>query len=478
MIRAGSISDLKTLDPNDRFECTFLVQSKEVRAKKNGVPFISLRLGDRTGSIEAKVWDNVEQLAETFETNDFIQAQGRVQVYNNRHQAIITRLRAVPEQQVRLADFIPHTDRDIEAMYDEVLAAIDGLASQDLQRLMNAVFRDPEFATRYKRAPASRTTHRARIGGLLEHAVSMLRVARLLASHYGQADSDLLTCGTLLRNCGRVFELSAERSIEYTDRGRLLGHVSLGAAWLDRKCDEIDGFPPHLKAMLLHMVLSQCGQKDLDSLQDPLFPEAVILNSVADLDTTLEMMREAGRNVVPGSVWSPFHAGLGRSVLDRDSYLGGGQPPAPAPTARSPRAAPQASSRSETGSPPPRPEAQPEPGSSSTDRTGDSPRADPPASADEAPPAAEKQRGSADSVARQATRTGATQPRARSRSGKAGASEGKDHARSPSPRRPRSRPKPSPAPRRAVATSPINPPPSPPLPNQPPPEPAGGEPEE
>ena len=474
MISAGSISDLKTLDPNDRFECTFLVQSKEVRAKKNGVPFISLRLGDRTGSIEAKVWDNVEQLAETFETNDFIQAQGRVQVYNNRHQAIITRLRAVPEQQVRLADFIPHTDRDIEAMYDEVLAAIDGLASQDLQRLMNAVFRDPEFATRYKRAPASRTTHRARIGGLLEHAVSMLRVARLLASHYGQADSDLLTCGTLLRNCGRVFELSAERSIEYTDRGRLLGHVSLGAAWLDRKCDEIDGFPPHLKAMLLHMVLSQCGQKDLDSLQDPLFPEAVILNSVADLDTTLEMMREAGRNVVPGSVWSPFHAGLGRSVLDRDSYLGGGQPPAPAPTARSPRAAPQASSRPETGSPLPRPE----PGSSSTDRTGDSPRADPPASADEASLAAEKQRGSADSVARQATRTGATQPRARSRSGKAGASEGKDHARSPSPRRPRSRPKPSPAPRRAVATSPINPPPSPPLPNQPPPEPAGGEPEE
>ena len=134
MISAGSISDLKTLDPNDRFECTFLVQSKEVRAKKNGVPFISLRLGDRTGSIEAKVWDNVEQLAETFDTNDFIQAQGRVQVYNNRHQAIITRLRAVPEQQVRLADFIPHTDRDIEAMYDEVLAAIDGLASRDLQR--------------------------------------------------------------------------------------------------------------------------------------------------------------------------------------------------------------------------------------------------------------------------------------------------------------------------------------------------------
>ena len=177
----------------------------------------------------------------------------------------------------------------------------------------------------------------------------MLRVARLLASHYGQADSDLLTCGTLLRNCGRVFELSAERSIEYTDRGRLLGHVSLGAAWLDRKCDEIDGFPPHLKAMLLHMVLSQCGQKDLDSLQDPLFPEAVILNSVANLDATLEMMREAERNVVQGSVWSPFHAGLGRSVLDRDAYLGGGQTPVPAPTARPPRGAPQASSRSRDG---------------------------------------------------------------------------------------------------------------------------------
>ncbi len=325
MIAAGSISALKKLDPNDRFEGTFLVQSKEVRTKKNGVPFLSLTLADRTGSIDAKVWDNVEELATRFQANDFIQAQGRIQVFNNRHQVIVTRLRSLPEERVRLRDFIPHTDRDIDAMYEELLAAVDELSDPHLKRLMSTIFRDPEFARLYKRVPAAKANHHAKIGGLLEHAMSMLQVARLMATHYTDLDSDLLICGALLHDCGKVFELSADRGFDYTDRGRLLGHIPMGSAWLERKCDEIKGFPPRLRTLLVHLVLSHHGHTEFGSPQVPMFREALLLHFIDDLDSKLEMMREAEGGIVPGSAWSPFHKGLGRFVLDKNAYLRGSE---------------------------------------------------------------------------------------------------------------------------------------------------------
>ncbi len=330
MTKARSISDLKHLEPNTRFEGTFLVQSKEVRSKRNGVRFLSLTLSDRTGSMDAKVWDNVEELVRTFHANDFVRAQGRVHVFHNRHQAIVTRLRTLPREQVDLRNLIPHTDHDIDEMYGKLLATVDGLSNPDLKRLMTSIFGDPEFADRYKRAPAAKTNHHARIGGLLEHSMSMLRAARLLATHYTDLDSELLACGVLLHDCGKVFELNAEQGFEYTDSGRLLGHVSMASTWVERKCDEIGNFPPRLKTVLLHLVLSHHGHVAFGSPRVPLFREALVLHLIDELDSKLAMMREAEKDIVPGSVWSPFHKGLERPVLDRNMYLQADTPQPPA----------------------------------------------------------------------------------------------------------------------------------------------------
>ncbi len=332
MTKTLFITDLKSLQPNDRFETSLLVKSKETRKKKNGVPFLSLTLSDRTGSIDSKIWDNVEELSKTFQANDFILARGKVQVFNNQHQAIVTWLRTLPEDQVHLADFVPHTAFDIESMYGEALRTIDGFSNPHLKSLLGSIFRDPEFARLYKRTPAARANHHAKIGGLLEHVLSLLRLSKLVASHYADIDGELLACGVLLHDAGKIFELSSERSFEYTNNGKLLGHIPMGSSWLGQRCDEIAGFPPRLKTLLLHLVLSHHGKLEFGSPQVPLFPEALALHFLDDLDAKLEMMRDAKAGIVDGSVWSPFHHALGRSVLDTTAYLRSEAPSESKPT--------------------------------------------------------------------------------------------------------------------------------------------------
>jgi 3'-5' exoribonuclease len=319
------ISDLKGLGPNERFQSAFLVQSKEVRQKRSGDLFLSMRLADRTGSVDSKMWDNVAAVAETFESGNFVDVRGKVQVFNGQHQIIAHKLRVVPEVHVYLGDFIPHTEFDIESMYAEVLSAIEGFSNPSLKRLMLSIFRDPEFAMLYKRAPAARGMHHARIGGLLEHVSSMLKLAKLVASHYPEVNSDLLACGVLMHDVGKMFELMSDRTFEYTDEGRLLGHIAIGSAWLERRCDAVDGFPARLKTLLLHMVLSHHGKLEYGSPQVPLFPEALALHFVDDLDSKLEMMRAARAEMPDGTIWSPFHRGLGRFLLDKGAFLRRGE---------------------------------------------------------------------------------------------------------------------------------------------------------
>ncbi len=326
-MKTNYIQDLKALGPNDRFESVFLVQSKEVRQKKSGDPFLSMRLADRTGSLDAKMWDNVASVAHGFAVDDFIEIRGKVQVYNEQHQIIVHKLRAIPEDDVYLGDFVPHTVHDIETMYADLQATIESFEDDHLKRLLGSIFRDPDVASRYKRAPAAKRMHHARIGGLLEHVSSLLTLANLVASHYDDIDRDLLSSGVLLHDLGKILELEAGRSFEYTDEGRLLGHIALGSSWLDERCNRVEGFPPKLKALLLHMVVSHHGKLEFGSPQVPLFPEALALHYIDDLDSKLEIMRAARSEMVAGTVWSQYSSGLGRFVLDKEAFLQDGQAP-------------------------------------------------------------------------------------------------------------------------------------------------------
>ncbi len=322
MIKNRFIADLKTIDRTARFESTFLVQAKEIRSKKkSGEPYLVLRLADRTGVMDARMWDNVSAVAEVFKVSDFVEIRGRVQDYNGQAQIVIGKLAVVPRAQVDPGEFLPRTRRDIDEMFGEVLATIESFADPHLKRLMSDIFRDKEIARRYKQAPAASGMHHAWVGGLLEHVLSCLQVSRLLASHYSELDGDLLASGVLLHDFGKIFELSVDHAIEYTDEGRLLGHIAIGSAWLERRCDEVEGFPPRLKTLLLHLVLSHHGKLEFGSPKQPLFPEALALHYIDDLDSRLEMMRAATGEITGEQVWSPFHRGLESLVLDKGAFL-------------------------------------------------------------------------------------------------------------------------------------------------------------
>lgn len=318
------IRDLPKLSPTEKFESVFLVQAKEIRHKKSsGDQYLSLRLADRTGALDAKMWDNVSLFANKFKEHDLVSVRGKVQLYNGNLQIIVHRIESIPNSDASLADFIPHTERDIETMYAEVLATIETFENPHLKRLMGSIFKNSKFAAAYKRAPAARSMHHARIGGLLEHVSSVVKLAILVSSHYDDIDRELLVSGVLLHDLGKIRELTSGPSFEYTDEGRLLGHIAIGSAWIGRRCDEISGFPPRLKSLLLHMVLSHHGKLEFGSPQVPQFAEALALHYIDDLDSKLEAMRAERKSISDGGVWTRFHRGLDSFVLDKDAYLRG-----------------------------------------------------------------------------------------------------------------------------------------------------------
>ncbi len=325
-----SVADLKQPDAPERFRTLLQVRRKEVRKKrKSGDAFLALRLADCTGSVDARLWELAPGASEGVEVNDFVDVRGRMQVFNGHPQVTVHKLRVVDPEGVDPSQFLPSTDREVREMYGELLAAIESFENPHLRQLMRGIFREPEIRAQFERAPAATGMHHAKVGGLLEHVCSCLRMARLVASHYRELDGDLLASGVLLHDFGKIFEMSAVRTIKYTDEGRLLGHISLCNAWVAKRCEEIEGFPRRLKLLLLHMILSHHGRVKYGSPREPLFPEALALHYIDDLDARLDMMGQAIAGIASG-FWSERHRGLGRPVLDRAAYLEGDRSPADA----------------------------------------------------------------------------------------------------------------------------------------------------
>ncbi|MEN6536504.1 MAG: OB-fold nucleic acid binding domain-containing protein, partial [Bryobacteraceae bacterium] len=179
---------VRDLRPNQVETAIFLVHSKEIRQKKTGEPYLSLLLGDRSGDIDAKMWDNVAEVIDTFDRDDFIRAKGLLNVYQNRPQFTIHKLVRVDEAEVDPADFFPVSSRDPEEMWTELRGIVSGMSNPDLKGLVEALLDDPEIGRLYRRAPAAKMIHHAYLGGLLEHVLSLCDLCRFMASHYSDID--------------------------------------------------------------------------------------------------------------------------------------------------------------------------------------------------------------------------------------------------------------------------------------------------
>jgi len=316
---------VQDFQPNDKIVSFFLVQSKEVRFKKNsGEPYLSLQLSDRTGLIEAKMWDGVEEIVDTFDRDDFIKVKANIQLYREKPQMIIQRLRRVEESEVDLADYVPHTKRDIEEMFAELREAVNLFTNPHLKALLLSCLDDESIASRLRMAPAAKTLHHATVGGLLEHICSLMGLAKRVASNYDYLDLDLLLTGVVLHDICKIDELTYERSFGYSSDGQLLGHISMGLQLIERKCAGLPDFPPRLKRLVEHMVLSHHGRYEFGSPKLPMFPEALALSYIDDLDSKLESMRASlDAETSLGQEWTRYNPSLERPVLNVAAFLSG-----------------------------------------------------------------------------------------------------------------------------------------------------------
>ncbi|MFN3326730.1 MAG: 3'-5' exoribonuclease YhaM family protein [Bryobacteraceae bacterium] len=328
------------LQPNQLVTATFLVQSKDVRQKKTGEPYLSLVLGDRTGDIDAKMWDNVGEVVETFERDDFIRVKGLLQIYQNKPQLTIHKMVKVTEDDIDPADYFPASLRDPDEMLAELHQIIGGFTNPHLKALLEAIFRDEDVARRYKRAPAAKAIHHAYLGGLIEHVLSLCHLGRLMAAHYKHIDLDLLLTGIILHDIGKVSELTYDRSFAYSNDGQLLGHIVIALRMVGDKLRDMPQFPARLRSLVEHMIVSHHGELEFGSPKVPLFPEALLLHHLDNLDSKMECMRmliEKDKQV--DGFWTSYSPALERPALKKDKYLDD-RPAAPSPTSV-PATAPQ-----------------------------------------------------------------------------------------------------------------------------------------
>jgi 3'-5' exoribonuclease len=311
-----------TLTPNEVVTAHFLVLSKEIRQKKTGEPYLVLQLADRTGALEAKMWDNVAEVMDTFDRDDFVKVKGLLQLQHNRALFTVHKLRRLEEHEVNLEDYFPCSERDAEEMWAELRGIIAGIANPHLRALLDCVFADEELARRYRVAPAAKNIHHACRGGLLEHVLSLCALCRSTASHYKNMDVDLLITGAILHDIGKVEELEYARSFGYSADGQLLGHIVIGLRIVGAKLEQVPDFPPKLRGVVEHMIVSHHGEVEFGSPRVPIFLEALLLHHLDNLDSKMDAMRTALTRAHLGegdfTAWVPS---LERIVLRKDRYL-------------------------------------------------------------------------------------------------------------------------------------------------------------
>ena len=301
---------------------SFVVVSKQVKPKKTGEPYLALTLGDRTGQIEAKMWDNVEDAIDAFEQEDFIKVKGLLNKYKNRFQITIHKIRKLIESEVDFADYLPKTTKDIGELWQTLAGFVAGFQNAHLKALVEAFMADPEIAEAYRNAPAAKSLHHACIGGLLEHVVALFRSCDLMCRNYPQINRDLLLAGAFLHDIGKIHELTYNRSFSYTTRGQLLGHMIIELEMLQGKLAQVPGFPEELKVLVEHLIISHHGEYEFGSPKLPMFPEALMLHYLDDLDSKMEAMRaQFEREAGVEGAWTGYNPSLGRPLLNTARFL-------------------------------------------------------------------------------------------------------------------------------------------------------------
>jgi 3'-5' exoribonuclease len=283
------IADLAAFDESRIFDAFFLVLHKQQRITKANNPYLSLILADKTGQVEARVWEPGDsRIAKEFERGDIVKVRGCVNRFDDRLQMKIDYLRKAVNGEAEKGDLLPCTSCDVDELWQKLLGFVESFTDPNLKLLLNTLLADSGLARAYREAPAARQLHHAWLGGLLEHVVSLLSLADRIAPHYPILHRDLLLTGVVLHDIGKVRELAWDTGFEYTVEGVLLGHIQMGLQMVEKAIDSLPDFPPRLKTLVLHLILSHHGKLEFGSPKLPMIPEALVLNFVDDLDAKMQ----------------------------------------------------------------------------------------------------------------------------------------------------------------------------------------------
>ncbi len=305
----------------DVVDGVFLVADKQLRANRNAALYLSVDLRDKTGSINARMWNVTENSVSHFQIGEYVRAKGKVQVFQSSLQIIATHFDTVDAGNVDPEDFTQQTSADVERMKAELLALLRTVEAQPLKTLLELFFADEPLMAEFCQTPAGVKAHHAYQGGLLEHVLTLANLADKVSQVYPNLSRDLLLCGVFLHDIGKTRELTSDAGFAYTDEGQLLGHLNIGVEMLSAKlaiyeAQSHEPFPEELIYRLKHLILSHHGSYEFGSPRLPMTPEAITLHLIDNLDAKVhEFSRAIADDPNSDSHWTLFNPRLDRKIF-------------------------------------------------------------------------------------------------------------------------------------------------------------------
>jgi 3'-5' exoribonuclease len=297
-----------TLREGEKINEIYLCKYKQTAVTKNGKPYDNVTLQDKTGTLEAKIWDPGSIGIEEFEAMDYVAITGDITSYQGNLQCSIKRARKVGEGEYDPKDYLPVSEYNIDEMYAELMNYVASVKNPYLNKLLLVFFQDPDFAKRFQFHSAAKSVHHGFVGGLLEHTLSVTRNCDYFAKNYPFLNRDLLLTAAMFHDVGKLKELSVFPENDYTDEGQLLGHIMIGAEWVGEEIKKIDGFPPVLANELKHCILAHHGELEFGSPKKPALVEALALSFADNLDAKMETVKELLSGVQEGNLeWQGFN---------------------------------------------------------------------------------------------------------------------------------------------------------------------------
>ena len=309
---------INELKEGDNIIGHYLCKSKQTLRSRAGKNYLSLKLQDKTGIADAKVWDLNNDI-KNFEENTFIKIDGMVISYQNDIQINIKRLRPSESWEYDPMDYIPSTEKDIGAMQSDLLKYIDTLDEPYMKRLLQEVFiNNAQVAENFSTHSAAKQIHHQYLGGLLEHTLNVVEICEFMSGRFKHVNRDLLICAAMLHDIGKIRELSKFPVNDYTEEGQLLGHIYMGAELVSEAVKDIPGFPPMLETLIKHCILAHHGVYEYGSPKLPRTIEAYILHCADNMDAMSKVFEESlDQNMNAGS-WTAYQRLLQRTIRKSD----------------------------------------------------------------------------------------------------------------------------------------------------------------